>query len=288
MTVGSVIAIKPAIVFYNRVGRITTCKADERTDRFTMTYSDKRLVILDADGTTIDAFQAISATFSQHDMDIGDLSRFQRRHNLFKYLGGVKEFPKNLKKQLSKVKRSQLIATLTEVYREQGCLYEGIREMIQSLIEMDNTVVGVVTRNITNDPVETLKQLFGREGIDVAKLDFMIHIPLRESKTQAFRQVRDDFAINPALCSICGDEHKDYAAAVATGMHPYIVSYGFENYERLTDKFEIPPEIVSRSPQELSRRLFHALACERVQSMDTGQERATNVVSSAAVSHDSP
>jgi len=219
-------------------------------------------------------------------MDIGDLSRFQRRHNLFKYLGGVKEFPKNLKKQLSKVKRSQLIATLTEVYREQGCLYEGIREMIQSLIEMDNTVVGVVTRNITNDPVETLKQLFGREGIDVAKLDFMIHIPLRESKTQAFRQVRDDFAINPALCSVCGDEHKDYAAAVATGMHPYIVSYGFENYERLTDKFEIPPEIVSRSPQELSRRLFHALACERVQSMDTGQERATNVVSSAAVSHD--
>ena len=47
-------------------------------------YSRERLIILDADGTTIDAFSAIDATFGAHGMDIGDLKRFQKRRNLFK------------------------------------------------------------------------------------------------------------------------------------------------------------------------------------------------------------
>ena len=241
-----------------------------------MVYSNKHLVILDADGTTIDAFQAISETFTHHGMDLGDLSRFQRRHNLFKYLGGVKEFPKNLKKQLSPVKRSQLIKTLTDVYREQGRLYEGIHEMIQSLLDLPDTVVGVVTRNITNDPLETLQTLFRREGIDVEALDFLVHIPLRNQKTEAFRQVRHDFGINPALASVCGDEHKDFSAAIATGMHPYIVSYGFENYARLTDKYEIPPEIIARTPAEMSQRLMHALSCKKPLSVFQGSIEEDN------------
>jgi phosphoglycolate phosphatase len=39
----------------------------------------ERLVIFDADGTTIDAFHAIQLTFLRHGMDIGDLERFQKR-----------------------------------------------------------------------------------------------------------------------------------------------------------------------------------------------------------------
>ncbi len=56
-------------------------------------YSKDRLIILDADGTTIDAFTAIERTFVHHHMDIGDLERFQKRRNLFKYLGGSRSFP---------------------------------------------------------------------------------------------------------------------------------------------------------------------------------------------------
>ena len=63
-----------------------------------MYKSRKRLLILDADGTTIDAFSAIEAAFSRHGLDIGDEARFQKRHNLFKYLGGLKEFPAIIKK----------------------------------------------------------------------------------------------------------------------------------------------------------------------------------------------
>ena len=48
----------------------------------------ERLVIFNADGTTIDAFHAIELAFLQHGMDIGDIDRFQKRRKLFKFLAG--------------------------------------------------------------------------------------------------------------------------------------------------------------------------------------------------------
>jgi len=78
-------------------------------------YSKDKLLIIDADGTTIDAFSAIERTFAAHNMKIGDLERFQKRRHIFKYLGGLKEFPNNLSRQIGKQKRSKLVRTLTEV-----------------------------------------------------------------------------------------------------------------------------------------------------------------------------
>lgn len=60
-------------------------------------YSNDNLLILDVDGTTIDAFSAIERTFACHNMNIGDLERIQKRRHLFKYLGGIEVFPKNLR-----------------------------------------------------------------------------------------------------------------------------------------------------------------------------------------------
>lgn len=218
-----------------------------------------RLVILDADGTTIDAFSAIERTFAHHGMAIGDLARFQKRRHLFKYLGGLKEFPANLKRQLGKQRRRQLIATLTEVYREEARLFPGIAELVNALIAAPGIHVGVVTRNITLEPAETLRQLFRRHGIDIDAMDFLVSVPLGETKTPHFRAVREGLGINPARAYVCGDEHRDYLAAIATGMHPFIVSYGFEDHGRLTQKFGVPEEVISRTPLELSARVRHAL-----------------------------
>jgi phosphoglycolate phosphatase len=225
----------------------------------TMYTSKKRLLILDADGTTIDAFSAIEAAFSRHGLVIGDETRFRKRHHLFKYLGGLKEFPSIIKKNLRKHGRTRLVDTLTEVYRQEASLYPGIAELVRDLIAAPDIVVGMVTRNVTNEPLETLRQLFARHGIDIGELDFLVHIPLSEKKTSQFRTLRERFAINPARAYICGDEHKDFAAAIGTGMHPFMVSYGFEDHDRLTAKFEIPDELISRTSAELCRRVRHAL-----------------------------
>ncbi len=222
-----------------------------------MYKSTKRLIILDADGTTIDAFSAITSTFSQHGMALGNEDNFQKRHNLFKYMGGFKEFPRNIKKQISH--RKKLIDTLTAVYRDEAQLYPGIAELIQKLIVAPDIVVGIVTRNITNQPLETLSRLFLRHGIDVNQLDFLHHIPVRQNKIRTFQQLRDHYSVNPALSYVCGDEHKDYDAALASGMHPFMVSYGFEDHQRLTDKFAIPEALIARTPAELCARVTHAL-----------------------------
>lgn len=224
-----------------------------------MYKSNKRLIILDADGTTIDAYSAIETAFSRHGMTLGDLESFQKRHHLFKYLGGLKQFPAMIKKNIRQQSRKQIVATLTEVYREEAQLYPGIAELVQALIAAPDIVVGLVTRNITNEPLATLRLLFLRHGIDSGALDFMVHIPLNEKKTAQFRLARERFDINPARAYICGDEHKDYLAAIKSGMHPFIVSYGFEDHQKLTTKFDVPDELISRTSTELCARVLHAM-----------------------------
>ena len=222
-------------------------------------YSKDRLLILDADGTTIDAFGAIERTFAIHRMDIGDLERFQKRRHLFKYLGGIKEFPSNLKRQLGKQKRARLIETLTEVYRDEARMYEHIGSWINHLIAQQGLRVGMVTRNITNDPVATLQRLLQRHGVDAKQFDFLVHVPLKQDKTAAFQRVRAEFNINPGRAYACGDEKKDFFAAVSAGIHPFMVSYGFEDFERLTKKIGVPPELISPTPGEFCAKVCHAL-----------------------------
>lgn len=222
-------------------------------------FTNERLVILDADGTTIDAFRAIEKTFAHLGMDIGPLARFQKRRNLFKYIGGFKEMPQNLRRQIGPGRRSKLIETLTEVYREEACMFDGIEGLVHRLAAADDVRVGIVTRNITNEPLVTLTKLFERHGIEPDLLDFLVHLPLSEDKLGYFRQTRERFSINPACAFACGDEAKDFRAAINSGMHPFMVSYGFEDFERLHGKHEIPVEVISRSPDELAWRVSHAL-----------------------------
>jgi phosphoglycolate phosphatase len=223
-------------------------------------YPNKnRLIIFDADGTIIDAFSAIQETFARHDMAIGNLENFQKRHKFFKYLGGLKEFPLNIKKQLGKKSRQQVIATLTDIYREEAQFYEGFAPLIKQLIADKNIKVGLVTRNISNEPQITMAKLFARHDIDIADLDYFAHVPIRASKADFFKEASAQFAINPALSFACGDEHKDYASALAAGMHPFIASYGFEDYQRLSKKFEIPLPLISQTPLDLCARVRHAL-----------------------------
>lgn len=219
----------------------------------------ERLVIFDADGTTIDAFHAIQLTFLRHGMDIGDLERFQKRRKLFKYLGGLREFPTNLRRQFGKQSRKRLLATLTDVYREEARLYPGIDSLLGTLMAVPDIRVGLITRNVTNEPEKTLKYLFQRHGIDTGEFDFFACIPLRKDKTVIMKHARQSFAINPARAYACGDEHSDYLAAIGAGMHPFVAAYGFEDSVRLTEKFGVPHEVISTSPAEFVERLLNAL-----------------------------
>ncbi len=132
----------------------------------------ERLVIFDADGTTIDAFHVIELAFIRHGMDIGDIDRFQKRRKLFKFLGGLREFQKNLRRQFGKQSRKQLLMTLTEFYRHEARLYPGIDSLLRTLLATPDIRVGLITRNVTIEPEETLGCLFRRYGLDTKEFDF--------------------------------------------------------------------------------------------------------------------
>ncbi len=223
-----------------------------------MYTSRERLIIFDADGTLIDGFSAIEATFAAHGMAIGNLENFQKRRKLLKYLGGIKEFPINLRKQFGKQNRKALRATLTDVYREDASLYPGLADLLKQLMDLPRMRVGLVTRNVTIDPALTLGKLFARHDIDIDALDVVTCVKLGQPKTTAFREARERFDINPARAYACGDEHKDYLAAIGAGMQPFIVSYGFEDHQSLTVKYAVPEELVSRTPAEICARIRNA------------------------------
>ncbi len=225
-----------------------------------MMYGSRdRLVIFDADGTLIDAFPVVERSFMLHGMDIGDLERFQRRRKLLKYIGGLREFPKNLRQQFDKGNRKRLKRTLTDVYREAAQPYPGMVSLLQRLIDAPDIRVGIVSRNVTIDPEETLSIVLRRFGIDSAGLDFLRCIPLGDGKASEFRAIRENYGINPLRAYVCGDEYRDYTEASASGMQAIIASYGFEDHGRLIGDYNVPPELIARTPTELALRLCHAL-----------------------------
>lgn len=218
-----------------------------------------RLVIFDADGTLIDTFPVVGQAFTQHGMDLGDLERFQRRRKLLKYIGGLREFPKNLRQQFDKASRKQIKQTLTDIYRQEAQPYPGMVALLQDLIDTPDIRVGIVSRNVTIEPEQTLGIVLRRHGIDSDQLDFIKCIPLGDGKAPQFRRIREKYGINPLRTYVCGDEYHDYSEATATGLQAIIASYGFEDYQRLVGGFNIPSELIARTPADLVNRLRHAL-----------------------------
>ncbi|QLG89171.1 HAD family hydrolase [Chitinibacter bivalviorum] len=221
--------------------------------------SRDKLIIFDADGTIIDAYNAIETAFGQHGLQLGDLGRFQKRHKLFKYLGGIKEFPRNLARHLGGASHKELIGSLTEVYREKAVLYPGIASLIKQIMASKDIRIGLVTRNVTNEPLITLGKLFARHDLDLGAFDYVACIPLKTPKTEYFATARQQLGINPARSYSCGDEHNDYLSAIGSGFSPFMVSYGFEDFQRLTLKYRVPAAIISRTPHELADRVRHGL-----------------------------
>jgi phosphoglycolate phosphatase len=230
-----------------------------------------QLVIFDADGTTIDAFHAVEQSFLRHGMAIGDLERFQKRRKLFKYLGGLREFPNNLRRQFGSQSRKRLLATLTDFYRNEARLYPGIASLLQTLIAAPHVRIGLVTRNVTVDPEQTLRCLFARHDIDIDAFDHFACIPLGGDKAPSFRDARERLGINPARCYACGDEYSDYVAAIGAAMYPFIVAYGAEDRLRLRKSLGVPDDFIHSSPAEFAGKLLHALGLtEGLTSTDAG------------------
>jgi phosphoglycolate phosphatase len=132
-------------------------------------------------------------------------------------------------------------------------------ELLKVLISAPHVRVGIVSRNVTQDPATTLAIVLARHGVDPQSLDFLRCIGRGSPKLGEFRELRQRYGINPLRSIVCGDEASDYFEARAAGMSALIASYGFEEHSRLLERYDIPAEIIAGSPELLAAHLCHTL-----------------------------
>ena len=214
------------------------------------------LVVLDFDGLLINSYALLKSTFSHFGLNVGDEGRFQDREKFLKYLGGGKEFIGNLV-NLSLPKKKMIREQLTETYCTEGQVYPEFTSVINDMIDNPNIHVGIVSRNFTHHPGQTIRQVLKNSKITEAALDFIIPISVGVKKANVLEGMK---ASSYKQSIFAADEISDYRAAYDTGYDFILMaSYGFDTKRRLIKKGNIPEKIIFESPNKLANKLNRIL-----------------------------
>lgn len=210
--------------------------------------SKQHLLVLDFDGFLINSYGLLKDTFKTFNLDIGDESRFKNRKKFMKYLGGGKEFLPNLVRY-SLPKKKKIRQTLTEMYVEAGTVFPEFTEFLNNAIDNPDIHAGIISRNYTLTPGNTIRSVLRNSKVNEKDLDFVIPVPVGVKKHDIL------IAMNSSRYKhtwFGGDEVGDYRAATqAEYSQIFIGSYGFDTHERLIKTGEVPKSMISDSPAEL-------------------------------------
>lgn len=210
------------------------------------------LAVLDFDGFLVNSYRLLQTTFQHFGLNIGDEERFKHRRKFLKYLGGGKEFIRNFVR-ISLPKEKKIREYLTQVYCEEGRVYRQFVPVINQMIKSSRVHVGIISRNFTLAPGNTIRTVLKNSEIDEQHLDFVIPLPVGGKKTDVLEGMKSSCY---KLCIFGADEISDYNAASTTGYNKILMaSYGFDNRKRLVENGEIPEEIIYDSPIEIADKL---------------------------------
>ena len=218
-----------------------------------MAIPDKKtLAVLDFDGFLINSYKLLQITFNEFGLDIGDEDRFRHRRKFLKYLGGGKEFMRNLV-TYSLPKKKKILETLTEIYMAEGRIYQEFVPLINRMIDIPNIHVGIISRNFTHNPGKTIRRVLRNSMVNEENLDFVIPINVGVKKCDVLEGMKSS---RYQQCIFGADEVGDYKAAIETGYDCIIMaSYGFDNKKRLIAEGDVPEDIIFGSPDSLAAKL---------------------------------
>jgi hypothetical protein len=154
-------------------------------------------------------------------------------------------------------KTRKLRARLTECYRETGYVYPEFIDVLNRMAAEPAIHCGIVSRNFTLRPGPTIRRVLARSGIDEARLDFVVPVPVGASKVDVLDGMRAS-CFREAL--LCADEIGDYRAACEAGYSSLMGAYGFDARERLCARGEVPDECLFDTPDALAAALRARLA----------------------------
>ena len=210
------------------------------------------LVVLDFDGLLINSYELLNITFKHFGLDVGDIERFQNRRKFLKYVGGGKELIGNLV-NLSLPKKKLIRKKLTETYCAVGQIYPEFTDLINDMTDNPDIHVGIVSRNFTHHPGNTIRQVLRNSKINETALDFVIPISAGAKKINILEGMKST-AYRTSI--FAADEISDYEAASLTGYDTILMaSYGFDTRERLQKKGNIPKKIIYETPNKKNKKL---------------------------------
>ena len=210
------------------------------------------LVVLDFDGLLINSYELLNITFSQFGLDVGDKGRFQNRRKFLKYIGGGKELIGNLV-NLSLPKKKLIREKLTETYCKVGQIYPEFTDLINDMTDNPGIHVGIVSRNFTHHPGNTIRHVLRNSKINETALDFVIPISVGAKKINILEAMKSS-AYKSSI--FAADEIRDYEAANQTGYDTILMaSYGFDTKQRLIEKGRISEKVIYESPAKLAKKL---------------------------------
>ena len=210
------------------------------------------LIVLDFDGFLINSYKLLQITFEHFGLDIGDEDRFKHRRKFLKYLGGGKEFLRNLV-HYSLPKKKKIRRVLTDIYQERGYIYPEFVPLLNRMIAAPDLHVGVISRNFTHNPGLTIRAVLRNSGVEEKELDFVIPVDVGVKKHAVLEAMRSSRYLE---CLFGADEVGDFRAATETGYDSIIMAgYGFDNRKRLEAEGQVPPETIFDTPQQLADEL---------------------------------
>lgn len=218
------------------------------------------LVVLDFDGFLINSYKLLQITFNEFGLDIGDEDRFRHRRKFLKYLGGGKEFMRNLV-TYSLPKKKKIRKTLTEIYLAEGHIYQEFVPVLNKMIDTPGIHVGIISRNFTHNPGKTIRRVLRNSHINEENLDFVIPVDTGTKKHDVLEGMK---STRYRKCIFGADEIGDYKAAIETGYnYVLIASYGFDNRKRLINDGQVPENNIYDSPIIIADRLNKLLPVYR-------------------------
>ena len=210
------------------------------------------LVVLDFDGFLINSYRLLKITFEHFGLDIGDEERFKHRRKFLKYLGGGKEFIRNFV-SYSLPKKEKIRKKLTEVYLEEGKIFQQFSSLINYMINASNIHVGIISRNFTLNPGRTIRTVLSNSNVNEEALDFVIPISIGVKKYNVLEGMKSS---RFKTCIFGADEISDYTAAYEVGYEKIVMaSYGFDTRKRLVTQREIPTDIIFDTPDAIVKKM---------------------------------
>lgn len=194
--------------------------------------------IFDLDGTTADSLPSLSYTVNRSLVRIG-LGRVATEKFKFFAGDGAVEMLKRTLDDLGDREHKNL-DRLSEIFFEEfetGCLYgarayDGLVETLSG-IKKRGLKLGVLSNKVHGRAVELVETLYG-EGF----FDYILgqkDTYKRKPSPEGALIIADAFGLAPAQCVYVGDTSTDMKTAVAAGMFPVGVLWGFRGEKELRE-----------------------------------------------------